>query len=346
MVLLDIRKTDVTGKKVFLRADLDAPLSDNGEIEDDMRLISSTKTITYLLKNNSIVIVGSKLGRPEGKVVTSLSLKPVAKWLAQNFKFQKLGEFDGWKISDQLFLLENLRFHKGEEDNDPEFAQKLASLADMFVNDAFAMVHRSDASVVGITKLLPHYAGIRLQEEVAVLGEIMENPKRPLVVIIGGKKIETKLPLVAKMCQFADYVLVGGKIAQQKTTLEKLTINLAAQKKARATLVIADTTEDKTDITEKSIATFNAIIVKAASIVWNGPVGLLHQGKTSEKGTKKLAQSLAQTTAYKIVGGGDTIEFLRQEGLLNKFDFVSTGGGAMLSFLSGEPLPALEALLA
>ncbi len=187
-LLPDIRKAEVRGKRVFLRTDLDAPLSDTGQIRDDLRLRSSKETIDYLLSQGAMVIAGSKLGRPEGKVVPSLSLAPVARWLAHQLKVKseklkvkktKIGGFDGWKISEHLFLLENLRFYPEEETGDEAFAKKLASLADIYVNDAFAMSHRSDASVVVITRLLPHYAGIRLQKEIATLGEILENPKRP-----------------------------------------------------------------------------------------------------------------------------------------------------------------------
>lgn len=352
--LLDIRKADVAGKRVFLRADLDAPFSENGQIENDLRLASSKETIEYLLSHHATVIIGSKLGRPEGKVVPALSLWPVAKWMAQEFgvrspesgvKKTTIGEFEGWEINEHLFLLENLRFYKEEEENDPNFAKKLASLADIYVNDAFAMAHRRDASVIAVPALLPHFAGLRLQKEVETLTDILENPRRPLVIVIGGKKIETKLPLVAKLCQFADYVLVGGKIAQEKAGLEKLLIQLAAEKKTKATLLVADANDATTDITEKSIAAFNAVIATAATIVWNGPVGQTNQGDESKKGTRAIAQKIANTTAYKVVGGGDTVKFLQQEKLLDKFDFVSTGGGAMLAFLSGEKLPALETLL-
>ncbi len=165
------------------------------------------------------------------------------------------------------------------------------------------------------------------------------------MVIIGGKKIETKLPLVAKMCQLADYVLVGGKIAQEKAALEKLTIELAAAKKTKATLLIGEANNTTTDIAEKSIQAFTTVIKGAASIIWNGPIGQTNQGEESKKGTHEIAKAIAKVAAYKIVGGGDTVEFLGQEGLLDKFNFVSTGGGAMLFYLSGEKLPALEALL-
>ena len=371
MNLPDLRKADISGKTVFLRADLDVPLSklkiNNEEliIEDDTRLNAALSTIEYLLKQNCKIVLAGHLGRPKG-VDKSLSLEPVAKWFfkefkirnlkfefklkIENLKFIELGDFDGWQIANNLFILENLRFHEGEEQNDPEFSKKLASLAEIYVNDAFAMTHRSHASIVGITKFLPHFAGFHLQKEVENLTLAMENPKRPLVVIIGGKKIETKLPLVEKMHRIADYVLVGGKIAEESKALVKVAhekINPDASGR-KAVLIIADATPDGSDITDKSAENFLQILNLAKTIVWNGSMGIIG-GKSeplaSEKGTKKIAEGILATNAYTIVGGGDTVEYLNKLGVLSKFSFASTGGGAMLAFLSGEKLPGLEALL-
>lgn len=350
--LPDVRKIDVKGKRIFFRADLDIPLekTENGfEIEDDTRLLASLPTLNFLLENNAKVIVAGHLDRPEGKD-PSKSLRPVADWLSKNLKFQisnpksqKIGDFDGWVLSENLSLLENLRFYKEEEKNDLEFSQKLSSLSDIFVNDAFAMCHREHSSVVGVAKILPHFAGIHLQKEVEVLAHVMENPKRPLAVIIGGKKIETKLPLAEKMHHVADYVLVGGLIAQQGG--EFLKIQHEKLNGTKSALLIADANKEKTDITEKDAENFMQIINMAETIIWNGPMGLI--GKSdSEIGTKIIAYGIAKTNAYKVVGGGDTTEYLKKENLTNKFDFVSTGGGAMLSFLSSEKLPGLEALRA
>lgn len=385
--LPSIKDIDLRGKTVFLRADLDVPLAQQSTnnnqqttIEDDVRLVAGMPTLQYLLEQGARVIVGGHLGRPKGRD-KSLSLQPVADWLfrefkirnlkfefklkIENLKFAKLGEFDGWEITDKLFLLDNLRFYEGEEKNNPEFAQKLAKLADIYVNDAFAMCHRNHASIAGIPKLLPHYAGLRLQKEVEELSQVLENPKRPLIVIIAGQKIETKLSLIEKMEKFADFVLVGGKIAQEA---QKFKSNLNSK------VIVADSNQEGTDITEESLNQFLSIIKKAKTIVWNGPLGRIgaslgnenflvphsqtarhansenfvsspRQEVDSERGTKELAKAIAESGAYTVIGGGDTTEFVKRIGLFDKFDFVSTGGGAMLTFLSGEKLPGLEALL-
>ncbi|MDP2649647.1 MAG: phosphoglycerate kinase [bacterium] len=352
--LLDIRKVDVKGKTVFLRADLDVPLSEGGDqisdirkIDDDTRLVSVLPTVQYLLNNGGTVIIAGHLDRPKG-LDKSLSLKPVAEWLQkesgirnQESGIEKKGDFNGWKITDNLFLLENLRFYEGEETNDEEFSKKLADLAGIYVNDAFAMCHRSHASIVGITHFLPHFAGIHLQQEVENLGHVLENPKKPLVIIIGGKKIETKLPLIEKMMQIADFVLVGGKISQ-----EAQATSLATKVNGKAQLIVAASNKDATDVTKDSLLKFLDIIKNAKTVIWNGPIGVINlKLKDTEESTIELAKGIVASGAYSVVGGGDTTEFLKRIGMEGKFNFVSTGGGAMLSFLAGESLPGLEALI-
>ncbi len=355
----NLKDTNVKGKTVFLRADLDVPLV-SGKIEDDTRLLSAIPTIEYLLKHNAKIIIAGHLGRPKGADKT-LSLESVAEWFfkelkilnskfefklkIENLKFTKLGDFEAWQLTDNVFLLENLRFHAGEEKNNPEFAKKLALLADIYVNDAFAMTHRNHASIVGVTKFLPHFTGFHLEEEVENLTRAMDNPKRPLVVIVGGKKIETKLPLVEKMHRIADYVLVGGKIAQESKALVKVQHEQITGKKA--VLMVADAIPDGSDITDKDAENFLQIISLAKTIVWNGSMGIIGgaaENLESEKGTKKIAEGILKTNAYAIVGGGDTVEYLNKLGVLSKFSFASTGGGAMLAFFSGEKLPGLVAL--
>lgn len=336
----------VSGKKVLLRADLDVPI-EKGNIVDDERLKASVPTIEYLLDKNAQVIVCGHLGRPDAAKThienQEHSLEPVAKWYAENlklevssFQLQQVGDFEGWKLSDSLILLENLRFNIGEEANDTQFSQRLASLADFYVNDAFAVSHRSHASVVGIAGLLPHAAGFRLQEEVSHLSKVMNNPQRPLVVIVGGAKIETKLPLIEKMHQLADYVLVGGKLAAETQTLLKVQHEKVENRTSQ--LIIGNLTQDTKNITQESVAEFKKIITMAKTIIWNGPLGM------AEDGTVEVAHAIVQSGAYCVVGGGDTLEVLKKAGLLGSFGFVSTGGGAMLSLLSGEKLPGLEAL--
>jgi len=356
-----LKEADVNGKTVFLRADLDIPIID-GKIEDDTRLQSAIPTIEYLLKQNAKIIIAGHLGRPEG-IAKNLSLEPIAKWFGIKYKVLsikrgKRGGFEGWEIGPNIFLLENLRFYEEEEKNDPEFSKKLANLADIYVNEAFANSHRNHASIVGVPKYLPHFAGFHLEKEVEVLSGILKDPKRPFVVIIGGAKIETKLPLIEKMHKIADYMLVGGKLADEVKTLlkiqhEKIDASISGKKSA---LLIADLNSEGTDITAKSAENFLQILNLAKTVVWNGPMGKISNHKSeiteSEQGTKKLAEGIVRNNAFIVVGGGDTIGFLDKACLLDSFaclsrarSFLSTGGGAMLSLLSGEKLPGVEALI-
>lgn len=287
---------DLTGKRVLVRGDIDVPLTqqstNNGQlttITDDTRLKDIFLTIDFLLKQSCQVILAGHLGRPEGKAVQELSSKPIQEYFPQ------------------IKVLENLRFDPREEANDEGYAKELASLADIYINEAFAASERAHASIVGVPKFLPHYAGFRLTKEVEILLGVLENPARPLLVIIGGAKIETKQPLIDKMKGFADAVVIGGKLA----------------------------TEEKDFLIES--------LPEAKTIVWNGPMGDIENGHGT--GTKKLVDLiLAQKDAYKIVGGGDTVGFINKLGLLDKFDWVSSGGGSMLKLLAGEKLPGIEAL--
>lgn len=340
--LRSVKEADVKDKIVLLRADLDVPIK-NSTILDDSRLKAWFKTFEYLLENQTQIIIAGHLGRPDGKS-EKLSLLPVVSWLKRKLRLTKKLElcekdgFSGWELTDDIFFLENLRFFKEEEENNPQFAQKLASLAQIYVNDAFASSHRAHASIVAITKFLPSFAGLRLLEEVKVLSQILENPKRPLGVVIGGAKIETKLPLVEKMHKFADYVLVGGEIAEN----DRVILKVAHEKTpGRSILLISERQGE--DATLKSVENFLQVLKNSQTIVWNGPLGQIEK-KRWQKGTEILAQGIVKTSAFTVVGGGDTIGFLKKLGLLNKFSFVSTGGGAMLEFLSGEKLPGLIAL--
>lgn len=344
--LPDLKTAKVEGRKVFLRTDLDVPI-ENGIIQDDTRLGEGTETLKYLLDNGAHVIAAGHLGRPEGKD-EKLSLRPVADWYANKFnstaKEGKLGEFEGWQIMPNFYLLENLRFYPEEEVNDPAFSQKLASLSEIYVNDAFASSHRAHSSIVGVPALLIHYAGFMLIREINILATLMENPKRPLTVIIGGAKIETKLPVVEKMHQIADYVLIGGLIADQTKTLLKVQHERTENRKSA--LIVGDLVLDKTDMTANSVENFLQIINLSQTVIWNGPVGVTEGRENNpEIASYKLARGIAESGIYSVVGGGDTIGYLKKIGLLNKFSFVSTGGGAMLELLSGEKLPGLQALI-
>jgi len=351
MKLPDLRLAELQNKRVFLRLDLDVPLIHDSEsriqVEDDARLWATYETVQFLLEQNARVIIAGHLGRPDGRD-EKFTLKPVAYWYERKLNISisegKIGEFSCWNIGD-VSILENLRFYPGEESGDLEFTRELSSLADIYVNDAFGNSHRNHASITGVPKLLPHYAGIRLQKEVEELSKVLENPSRPLVIVIGGEKIETKLPLVEKMLKIADHVLVGGEIVSRSEILLRRTPDSEEYK-----LVLADLNQDGTDINDESVQKFTKIIKTAKTIVWNGPMGKIianskEQIANSEKGTREVANAIVESSAHTIVGGGDTVGFLKREGLIDKFSFVSTGGGAMLEFLSGEKLPGLEALL-
>jgi phosphoglycerate kinase len=333
----------VKGKKVLARLDFDVPTS-HDEIEDASRLISSLETIKFLLHEGAVIILAGHMGRPDG-VDKKYSQKIIAQWFANRFtdghcEDTKVGEFDGWKLSDNLFVLENVRFDRGEEENNEEYSKKLAETSEIYVNEAFAVSHRAHASTYGVAKLIPGFAGFHLMKEVKVLSRLLNAPKRPLTMIIGGAKIETKLPLISNMHEFADYVLVGGELAEQTKVLVKEQHKKINGQKAM--LIVADVTSDKFDITSNSIENFAQIISESATIVWNGPMGFIEEGHIN--GTIEIAKAINKSKAYKVIGGGDTIGFLQSKHLIDEFDFASVGGGAMLEFLAGKKLPGLEAL--
>jgi len=343
MKLKKIQETDVAGKIVFLRVDLDVPI-ENGDIVDDSRLNAWFPTLEHLVRQNAQVVIAGHLGRPEG-IDKKYSLAPVALWIAKKINSHTeevdLEGFKAWKLAQNVFVLENLRFFKEEEENDSEFSKRLSSLAQIYVNDAFASSHRKHASIVGITQFLPSFAGLRLEKEMEELSRVLSSPVRPLTIIIGGAKIETKLPLVEKMHRFADSVLVGGELVENTKVLAKVAHEKIQGQKSE--LLIGNLIADGKDLTKESVEGFVGAAHKSGTIVWNGPMGLIEEEKYMEA-TKILAQGISGLSAYKIVGGGDTVAFLQKMNLLNLFDFVSIGGGAMLEFLSGETLPGLEVL--
>jgi len=324
-----IREADIKNKRVFVRCDFNCPVDDSGNILDDFRIKKTLPTIEYLIKNDAKAVLASHFGDPEGKFIEKLKLNQVQKKLSEYLKLSVLkapdciGEKTKKMVEElqpgEVLLLENLRFHKEEEENDDSFAKELSLLEDLFVNDAFGASHRKHASIIGVPKHIPAFAGFLLKKEVSTLKAILESPERPLVGVFGGVKIETKLPTIKKFIEIADYVLIGGKIAKE---IDFKNDNL----------FVADLTEDGFDINEKSIKEFKEIIGKAKTIVWNGPLGWFEK-KESGKGTKEVAiaisESLFAVEKYK---------------LSDKIDFLSTGGGAMLEFLAEETLPGLEVI--
>ena len=342
--LKSVKDADVKNKTVFLRADLDVSIK--SAEWDTTRLKAWLPTLEYLLKNQAQVFIAGHLGRPKDKD-EKFSLKLVAEWIKKALELHNelkaidINGFKAWQITANVFLLENLRFYKEEEENDKKFSKKLASLAEIYINDAFASSHRAHASIVGITEYLPHFAGFRLQKEAEVLSGILENPKRPLAVIVGGAKIETKLPLVEKMHHFADYILVGGKIAKNNKVLSKVAHEKIKERKS--VLLVADFNKEGSDITPKSVENFLQIINLAKTVVWNGPMGITEEENSSES-TRNLALGILKSNVHSVVGGGDTLSYLGKQNFLSKFPFASIGGGAMLEFLSGNKLPGIEAL--
>lgn len=310
----------------MVRCDLDVPLRTvqstefrvQREVEDDTRLRECLPTIKYLLEHGASVVIIGHLGRPDGNVVGELKMEPVR---------ERLAELLG---SNNFTLLENLRFDPREESNDPEFSKELASLGDFYVNEAFAASHREHSSIVGIPKLLPHCAGFHFASEVENLSKVLENPKTPLVFVIGGAKPETKLPLVSEFAQKATWVLVGGTLVRGESSKLK-------------NIIFADLTDDSLDISKNSAEEFIKIIKSAGTVVWNGPMGK-YEDEKSAQGTKKIAEGVAEFEGFSVVGGGDTIAALKKFELLDKIDYVSTGGGAMLEFLAKGTLPGIKAL--
>ncbi len=332
---------DVSGKRVFLRADLDVPVEPEAvhnklETEIATRLTNLKSTFNYLIEKGAFqIIIAGHMGRPEGfdlSLSTKQLIEPLGHILNSEITFSK--NFEN-KTGAKVVLLENLRFWEGEIKNDMEFAKKLASIVDVYVNDAFGNCHREHASMVALPSLLPHAAGLHLEKEVSELSKILHSAEKPLISVVGGAKIETKIPVIENLVKISDLVLVGGELPVE---IKKSNIKLENENK----VLVAGLTSDLKDIDEESTNRFVEVIKGAKTVVWNGPMGLFEEGFT--KGTLGLAKAIIDSGAYSVVGGGDSTQFLEKVGLLSKFSFVSAGGGAMLEFLSGKVLPGIKAL--
>jgi len=341
-----IKDFKVKDKKVLVRCDFNVPLDNKGNILDDFRIIKALPTIKYLMRNNAKVIVMSHLGEPGGKIVDILKLNKIQKKLSKilNFTVKKASDCigpDATKLSGDLksgeiLLLENLRFHKEEIENDLKFAEELSKLADIYINEAFSVCHRNHASLTSAPKFLPHGAGFLLEKEIMALDKIMQNPEKPMIAIIGGKKVETKTKVINRISKVADIVIISGLIKKEAVEKE---INFDLPEK----IVGPEDSFNSPDIDKKTIALFKKKIKKARTILWNGPFGKIEK-KEYSKGTLEIAKTIIDSKAYSVVGGGETIEFLNKEKLLLKFSHICTGGGAMLQYLSGDKLPGIEAL--
>lgn len=386
-----VEDIDVGGKKVLVRCDFNVPQDENGEITDDRRIREALKTINYLLEHNAKVILTSHLGRPKGEFNPKYSLKPVAKRLSELLgKEVKMAEDvigeSAKKLVDELndgeaILLENVRYHAEEEKNDSEFAKKLASFADIYVNDAFGTAHRAHASTAGVADYLPAVCGFLIKKEIEIMGKALDNPARPFVAILGGKKVSDKISVIENLIDKVDTLIIGGGMAYtffkaqgkeigdsicelEKVDLAKELLEKAESKGVKLllpidTVVAKDFSEDAEskvvsageieagwqglDIGPKTIELFGDVLKTAKTVVWNGPVGVFEMDKFAV-GTNKIAEILANIDAITIIGGGDSAAAAEKGGFADKMTHISTGGGASLEFLEGKELPGIACL--
>ena len=386
-----IKDIDVSGKKVLLRCDFNVPLDENRNITDKTRILASLPTIKYLLDNNAKLILCSHLGRPKGEVKKEYSLEPVAKELSvQLGKEVKMAsdtigesakELTSNMKEGEVVLLENVRFDKREEENDDEFSKKLAELADIYVNDAFGTAHRAHSSTVGVTKFLPSACGFLIEKELKALGDGLNNPERPFVAIVGGKKVSDKIGPIEALLEKVDVLLIGGAMAYtffksmgyevgnsfcelDKLDLAKKIMEKAKEKGVKLLLPVDNkigkefdpNTESKNvkyteipdgwegfDIGEETIKIYSEELKNAKTVIWMGPLGLFEFDQFAI-GTNTIAKVLADIDAVKIVGGGDSAAAITKAGLADKFTHISTGGSASLEFIEGKVLPGIEAI--
>ena len=382
-----VRDVEVEGKRVLVRVDFNVPLA-RGKAADDTRIRAALPTINYLLQHRAKVILMSHLGRPKGKVVDELRLDPVAERLSELLgrPVRKLDDCVGPKVEaavaemqpGDVILLENTRFHPQEKANDPAFARQLASLADVFVNDAFGAAHRAHASVVGVAEHLPAVAGFLMEKEIAFLGQALTAPEHPFVAILGGAKISSKIGVIDSLLDKVDSLLIGGGMANTflkaqgheigQSLVEDDSLDVARETLARAgerlvlpvDVVVADRFDAAADskvvpvdqspedwlildIGPETVKLFERELASAKTVVWNGPLGVFEFPRFAE-GTFAIARFLADLEATTIIGGGDVVAAVRQAGMAGRIAHVSTGGGASLEFLEGKPLPGIAAL--
>ena len=387
-----IRDIEVSNKRVLVRVDFNVPLDEEtGAITDDSRIRATLPTIRYLTDRGARVILCSHLGRPNGKVVEKLRLAIIAQRLSQilgkpvKYSRDSIGSEAKKSVAElnggDVLVLENIRFHPEEKQNDASFAQALASLADLYVNDAFGTSHRAHASIVGVTRYLPSAAGLLLEKEIETLSGITESPAHPFAALLGGAKVSDKVDMIENVMGKVDYILIGGGMAATflkaksyevgLSLIETDKLGVAAELIEKASknnvclllpvdVVVADeisqTAEGKivaieniasdkriVDIGPRTARTFKETLQKCKTVFWNGPMGIYEIPQFAE-GTKTLANALANLNATTVLGGGSTAEIVTDIGLADKMTFVSTGGGASLGFISGKALPGIEAL--
>ena len=387
-----IRDIDVTGKKVLVRCDFNVPLDkETGKITNDLRIVGALPTIKYLLEHKAKVILCSHLGKPKGEVKPNLSLAPVAKRLSEYLGFEVklakdiVGE-DAKRLASELkegeaILLENVRFDAREEANDAEFSKELASLADIYVNDAFGTAHRAHSSTAGVADYLPAVCGFLIEKEVQMLGDSLNNPERPFVAILGGAKVSDKIKVIENLIEKADSIIIGGgmtytflkamgyNVGNSICELDRLDLAKETMKKAEEKNVkllfpvdtvcgkeFSNETEIKVvnskeipdgwqglDIGPESVKLFTEELKKAKTVMWNGPLGVF-EFENFAKGTNAIAKVLSEIDAITIIGGGDSAAAVEKGGYSEKMTHISTGGGASLEFLEGKILPGIDCL--
>lgn len=388
-----IKDMDVSGKRVLVRVDYNVPMDEELNITDDIRITASLPTIKYLLDNDSSIILMSHLGRPKGEPNKKYSLAPVAKRLAELIEREVIFADDDMVVSEkvkemadslkpgQVMMLQNTRYRKEEEKNGEEFAESLASLADLYVNDAFGTSHRAHASNVGVSKHLPSALGFLVEKEVGIMGNALDDPQRPFVAILGGAKVSDKIGVIENLITKVNAIIIGGGMAFTflkakgleigKSLLEEDKLELAKElmDKARRhgvalilpidvvvskefnneaehfTVPVENIPEDMMglDIGADSIALFESVIGEAKTIIWNGPMGVFEM-ENFNKGTYAVAEAMVKSGAITIVGGGDSAAAVEKAGLAEKMTHVSTGGGASLELLEGKVLPGIDAI--
>lgn len=385
-----IEDIDVSGKKVLVRCDFNVPL-DNGVITDDKRIRESLKTIKYLVDHHAKVILCSHLGRPKGEFNMKFSLAPIAARLSEllgqkvEMASDVVGEDAQAKAAalkdGEIMLIENVRFHKEEEKNDPEFAKKLASLAEIYVNDAFGTSHRAHASTAGVADYLPAVCGYLIQKEITIMGQALSDPKRPFVAILGGAKVSDKIGVITNLLDKVDTLIVGGGMAytfnksrgyeigtslceEDKLDLARDLMKKAEEKGVKFLLPVDNKVGDEfkpdcnfkvvpadkipadymgLDIGPETEKLFADAIKNAATVVWNGPMGV-SEWENFASGTRAIATAVAESGAISIIGGGDSAAAIEKLGFADKMTHISTGGGASLEFLEGLELPGIAAL--
>jgi 3-phosphoglycerate kinase len=386
-----IKDIDVKGKRVLMRVDFNVPLDKQQNITDDNRIRAALPTINYILENNAKLILMSHLGRPKGEVKPEYSLKPAAEALSRLIgkPVKMLGDCVGEEVRDavsrmsggDVVMLENLRFHKQETDNDQAFSKELASFGDVFVNDAFGTCHRAHASTEGVTHYLESVSGLLVEKEIEYFQKVITNPDKPFVFLLGGAKVADKIPVIENMMDKANTIIIGGAMAytfmkvknidigssrveQEMIDTAKAILQKAKTKGVEIVLpidhVVTDNIEaasnikitdgesiDKSfmgvDIGPKSINLFMEEIKTAKTIVWNGPVGIFENDRFAG-GTKALAYAIAESDAVSVIGGGDTAAAVAKFNVADKMSHISTGGGASLEYLEGKALPGVAAL--